>query len=103
MLIQAGIPQSAEEIKEELMREIPPPEKHEYVQDIRDSVDCCKSLVDDFIFRVMQEDKTVRTQTPMLPFLINSVEMRKKRLEIQEKAIENAAASGKRVVDQHST
>lgn len=93
-LMSAGIAQSAEEIKEELMREIPPPAKHQYVQEIRDSVNQCKSLVDDFLFRVMQEDKTVRTQTPILPFLINSTEMRKKRLEIQERAKENAAAAG---------
>ncbi|CBY23991.1 unnamed protein product [Oikopleura dioica] len=92
-LMSAGIAQSAEEIKEELMREIPPPAKHQYVQEIRDSVNQCKSLVDDFLFRVMQEDKTVRTQTPILPFLINSTEMRKKRLEIQERAKENAAAA----------
>ena len=77
------------------MREIPPPAKHQYVQELRDNVNQCKSLVDDFLFRVMQDDKTVRTQTPMLPFLINSTEMRKKRLEIQERAKENAAAAGR--------
>ena len=94
-LISAGIALSADEIKEELMREIPPPAKHQYVQELRDNVNQCKSLVDDFLFRVMQDDKTVRTQTPMLPFLINSTEMRKKRLEIQERAKENAAAAGR--------